>query len=265
VKKIIELFQQGNLSEAISVVEAYLRDDPANMEYRSSFIELLCINNELERADKQLNMIVQRHPESLLGATNLRQLIRAQQTRLDFYEGKATPDIFCEPNAEIEAFIKLRMELVNGDAQTIDSASLALEAARSKSKFEVNDEQVNELRDLDDSLAGFIEIFGTNGNYYIVQMADIEFIDFKPASSLLESIWCRVDLEIKNGPSGEAHIPLIYVNSEIDHDKLGKSTDWLEKTENVVLGRGLKMWLVNEQAVNLHDIRKIKTLSLETA
>jgi len=265
VKKIIELFQQGNLSEAISVVEAYLRDDPANMEYRSSFIELLCINNELERADKQLNMIVQRHPESLLGATNLRQLIRAQQTRLDFYQGKATPDIFCEANDEISAFMKLRMELNTGDTHSIDAAAIALESTRKKAKFEVNGEQVIELRDLDDSLAGFIEIFGTNGKYYVVQMADIEFIDFKPATSLLENIWCRVDLEIKNGPSGEAHIPLIYVDSKFEHDKLGKATDWHEKTQNLVQGRGLKMWLVNDQAVNLHDIRNIKALSLETA
>lgn len=265
MKKIIELYQQGSLSEAISVVEAYLRDDPTNMEYRSTFIELLCINNELERADKQLNMIVQSHPESLLGATNLRQLIRAQQTRLDFYEGKATPEIFCQPNEEISAFIKLRLEINTGDEQSINAAAVALESARSKTCLEVNGEAVNELRDLDDSLAGFIEVFGTNGKYYIVQMADIEFIDFKPATSLLENIWCRVNLEIKNGPSGEAHIPLIYVDSKLEHDKVGKATDWQQKTDNLVLGSGLKMWLVNDQAVNLHDIKKIEAKALETA
>ena len=73
--KIKEMIQQGRLADAISYLEGLLREDPLNVDYKSTFIELLCINGELERADKMLNNIVQKHPDFLIGASNLRQLI----------------------------------------------------------------------------------------------------------------------------------------------------------------------------------------------
>ena len=87
MKEINNLIKDGKLSESLSRCAELLQDEPMNFDIRSLFVELLCINGELERADKQLDFMVQKKPEFAVGAVNLRHLIRAQQSRLDFYQG----------------------------------------------------------------------------------------------------------------------------------------------------------------------------------
>lgn len=259
MKKVQEMLQEGRLTDSIAHLEAQLRDDPLNVDFKSSLIELLCINGELERADKQLNNMVQKHPDFLIGASNLRQLIRAEQSRQDFLTGKSVPSLFTESDAHIEAFMKLRIEMNQNNAESISQSALVLEEARPKLAVQLNGNKVNELRDLDDSLGGFIEIFGTDGKYYIVQLHNIEYIHFKPVNSLIEQVWRRVELSIKDGPCGEAHIPLVYANSITDAEKLGRETDWQEQAPDVMTGVGQKMWFVNDQAMPMSDFIKLSS------
>jgi len=259
MKKIQEMLQEARLNDSITYLETQLKEDPLNVDLKSSLIELLCINGELERADKQLNNMVQKHPDYLIGASNLRQLIRAEQSRQDCLLGKSVPSVFTESDAHIEAFMKLRVEINQGEEQNIIKAALALEEARPEISLTLNDNEVNEFRDLDDTLGGFIEIFGTDGKYYIAQLSNIDYINFKPVQSLIEQVWRRVELSIKDGPCGEAHIPLVYANSETDAEKLGKETDWKEIAPDVMTGVGQKMWFVNDQAMTMSDFNKLSS------
>ena len=257
MKKVQEMLQSARLTDSIAHLETQLRDDPLNVDFKSNLIELMCINGELERADMQLNNLVQKHPDYLIGASNLRQLIRAEQSRQDFLKGKSVPNLFTESDAHIEAFMKLRVEINQGDDKSISESALALEDARPTLTMAMNNQEVSEFRDLDDSLGGFIEIFGTDGKYYIAQLNNIEYIHFKPVNSLIEQVWRRVELSIKDGPCGEAHIPLVYANSNTDAEKLGRETDWHEQTPEVMTGVGQKMWFVNDQAVPMSEFIKL--------
>lgn len=257
MKKIQEMLQLGQLSGAVQWLENELKEDPMNVDFRSSLIELLCIKGELERADKQLNIMVQKHPEFLIGASNLRQLIRAEQARKDFSNGVSVPELFNGTNAHSEALLKLNVELHDGDHNSIRASAEHLEKMRPVFTMEVNTSQVEELRDLDDTLGGFIEIFSTDGKFYLAELSEIEYISFKPAESLIEKVWRRVDLSIKNGPSGEAHIPLVYVQSETDAEKLGCETDWKEISTDVMVGVGKKMWFVDDVAMPFSDFTKL--------
>ena len=259
--KIKEMIQEGRLADAISYLEGLLREDPLNVDFKSTFIELLCINGELERADKMLNNIVQKHPDFLIGASNLRQLIRAEQSRQDFIEGKSIPSIFSESDAHIESFMKLRLEITQGEEKAISESALALETTRPKVKLAINNNDTSEVRDLDDSLGGFIEIFGTDGKFYVAQLNEIEYMYFQPVTSLLEQVWRKVELSIKDGPSGEAHVPLVYGTSKTDAEKLGRETDWKEIAPDVMIGVGQKMWFVNEDAFPMSNIEKLETVS----
>ncbi|XQW83479.1 type VI secretion system accessory protein TagJ [Thalassotalea piscium] len=259
MKKIQEMLQEGRLTDSIAYLEGQLRDDPLNVNFKSSLIELLCINGELERADKQLNSMVQKHPDFLIGASNLRQLIHAEQSRQDFLIGKAVPCLFSDLDEYIEAFMKLRVEINQGEQSSIKESSFALEEKRPEVAMQLNGEEVNEFRDLDDTLGAFIEIFGTDGKYYIAQLKDIDYINFKPVNSIIEQVWRRVDISIKDGPSGEAHIPVVYANSNTEAEKLGRETDWQELAPDVLTGVGQKMWFVNDQAVPMSEFIKLSS------
>ncbi|WP_028865921.1 type VI secretion system accessory protein TagJ [Psychromonas aquimarina] len=257
MKKIQEMLQLGQLTEAVKWLENELKDDPMNVDFRSSLIELLCVKGELERADKQLNIMVQKHPDFLVGATNLRQLIRADQARKDFAAGISVPELFNGTNEHSEALMKLNIELHNGDHDSIRAGAENLEKVRPAAAMKLDNSPVQELRDLDDTLGGFVEIFGTDGKYYLAELSEIEFISFKPAVSIIEKVWRRVDLSIKNGPSGEAHMPIVYVQSETDAEKLGRETDWKEVSTDVMVGTGQKMWFVDDAAVPFSDFKQL--------
>ncbi|MEG3753044.1 type VI secretion system accessory protein TagJ [Psychromonas arctica] len=258
MKKIKEMLQSGKLTDAIQYLETQLKDDPMNVDFRSSLIELLCIKGELERADKQLNLMVQKHPDFLIGATNLRQLIRAEQSRKDFADGKSVPDLFNGTNQHSEALLQLSIELHNGDADSMKEKAEKLEEIRPELTIKLNDNVVTEMRDLDDTLGGFIEIFGTDGKFYLAELSQIDFITFKPAASIIEQVWRRVELSIKDGPSGEAHIPLVYTQSETDAEKLGRETDWKEFAPELMMGVGQKMWFVDDTAIPFSDFSRIE-------
>lgn len=257
MKKIKEMLQQGRLTEVIAHIETVLRDDPLNADLKSTLIELLCINGELERADKMLNGIVQKHPDFLVGALNLRQLIRAEQSRQDFINGKGIPNIFGKSDAHTKAFMALRLAINEGEQAVITKAGAALETARPQLALTINEQAHSEVRDLDDSLGGFIEIFGTDGKYYVAQLAEIEYIHFKPVNSIIEQVWRRVELSIKDGPSGEAHIPVVYGASVSDAEKLGRETDWHQSAPEVMTGVGQKMWFVDDQALPMTEFTRI--------
>ncbi len=257
MSKINDMLQLGKLAEAIKWAETELKDDPLNTDHRSSLIEMLCIQGELERADNQLNIMALKHPEFIVGVNNLRQLVRAQQCRLDFVNGTSVPELFEKVTPYSEALIKFNIELHNGDDQSISDSADVFEKAREKIAYKVNEKEVKEFRDLDDSLGSFIEIFGTDGKYYLADLSNIEYIIFKPISSIVERVWRRVDLGIKNGPSGEAHIPIVYVNSKTDAQKLGRETDWENRTETVVMGLGLKTWLADDDLLIFSEIKRL--------
>ena len=110
MKKIHSLIREGKLTDALSWCATQLQDEPLNFDIRSIYAELLCINGELEKADKQLDFMVQKNPEFAVGAVNLRHLIRAQQSRVDFYQGKGIPKLFHEADELDTLFLKMHME-----------------------------------------------------------------------------------------------------------------------------------------------------------
>ncbi|WP_404343652.1 type VI secretion system accessory protein TagJ [Pseudoalteromonas mariniglutinosa] len=251
MKKVHELIKNGNLSDALNLCATQLQDDPLNFDVRSTYSELLCVNGELDKADKQLDFMVQKNPELAVGAVNLRHLIRAQQARFDFYQGKAVPKLFHDSNELDEAFLAMHIDLLAGD---IDKAATMAQKIESLRLDAANNNEQAGIRDLDDSLNPYLEVLGTNGEFYLARFDEIESIKIEPIESIIENIWLRVEIVIKEGPSGTAHLPLVYANSETDIEKLGQVSDWQERDEFLIQGKGMKMLYVNDEAILLSQL-----------
>ena len=263
MKKVKDFIAQGQLQMAKEWLEQLLKDDPLSMELRSVFVELLCVMGELDKADQQLDMMVRQHPDCLLGAVNLRHLIRAQTARLDFYQGGATATLFHEPDSSFETLLSLLMSLREGDVSNAERHAQELEALREPVQLHFNQQQdVTVLRDLDDSLCGYLELLGTDGKFYLVKFNEIESLELKPVSSIVEMAWRRVNIAVKNGPNGEAFLPVCYPQSSSELCKIGKETDWQEHSDYLVTGLGQKMLLVNDEAV---PISQLQQMHMDTA
>ncbi|ALQ09908.1 MULTISPECIES: type VI secretion system accessory protein TagJ [Pseudoalteromonas] len=258
MKKIHSLIREGKLTDALSCCATELQDEPLNFDIRSIYAELLCINGELEKADKQLDFMVQKNPEFAVGAVNLRHLIRAQQSRVDFYQGNGIPKLFHDADELDTLFLKMHVALLENEVNEAAELALKMEALRAT----ISQDDSTGIRDLDDTLGPYLEVLGTNGEFYLANFNEIETLRVQPNESLLESIWLRVEITIKDGPSGTAHLPLVYANSNSDIEKLGQVSDWEELKDEFIIGKGMKMLFVNDEAITIPNL---KINALETA
>jgi len=250
MKNIHNLVREGKLSDALTWCATQLKDEPLNFDIRSIYSELLCINGELDKADKQLDFMVQKNPELAVGAVNLRHLIRAQQARFDFYQGKAIPKLFHDPDDMDKLFLETHVALLESDYDKASQLSKKMEELRTQ-KSQEND---SPIRDLDDSLSPYLEVLGTNGEFYLANFNEIEILKVEKVESFLENIWLRVEIVIKDGPSGTAHLPLVYANATTDIEKLGQISDWEELSDELTIGKGMKMVFVNDEAITISNL-----------
>ena len=254
---IKEYLSAGQLQEAIEHLQQSLRQSPGASDQRACLVELLCIADDLERADGVLQHLAQHHQDWLAGAANLRQLLRAQQARLALREGKLADDVVATPGESLEALLTLNLHLSRGETDKAREAATILENIRVGDVFQVGDSQ-GEIRDCDDSLNGYVEGLGTDGYYYLWQWNEIDALRFQKPSSPIELIWRRALIELADGRQGEAFLPLTYAASATDSQKLGHETDWVEHAPRLVTGLGLKMFLVGDAAVSLESIQDVE-------
>lgn len=257
MEAIRELLSSGQLDEAITQAQDILRKDPSATDVRACLIELLCLDGQLERADEMLMSLAKHQPDWLAGAANLRQLMRAQHSRLALADGKLADDVVATPGDQLEALLAVNLNLTEGKPEAASEAARNLEAGRTDTRYRVGDQE-GDFRDCDDSLAGFFEGLGTDGHYYLWLWSDIQEVEFHAATSPVELIWRRASVTLKDGRQGEVFVPLTYLRSQTANQKLGRETDWQEHDGGLVTGLGLKTFLLGDDAVTLESVRRLE-------
>src|SRR5690606_25260936 len=94
-----QLYQEGQLSEAIQALGAILRDDPTAVRQRTFLFELLCFAGEYDRAEKQLNLIAQSSREAEMGSLLYRSALHAERLRQDMFLAESAPSGAPAPEA----------------------------------------------------------------------------------------------------------------------------------------------------------------------
>ena len=96
--KALELYHAGKLDEAIESLSAELRSNPTDAQRRTFLFELLGFAGELDRAEKQLDVIAQGSPEAGMGALMYHSALHAERTRLQmFSDGEYPPGVAPRP------------------------------------------------------------------------------------------------------------------------------------------------------------------------
>ncbi len=256
METIRELLSSGQLEAAIGHAQTTLRQDPAATDVRACLIELLCLDGQLERADEMLMSLAKHQPDWLAGAANLRQLMRAQHARVALTNGQLADDVVATEGEQLEALLATHLALSEGRYSDAAEAAGRLEAGRSPAIYQVGD-LAGDFRDCDDSLAGFFEGLGTDGHYYLWLWSDIQEVEFHRASSPVELIWRRASVTLKDGRQGEVFVPLTYLNSVTETQKLGRETDWQSHDDKLITGLGLKMFLLGDEAITLEGLQRL--------
>ena len=234
--KAKDLFAAGRVSDAITTLGAWLRDNPADLAQRTFLFELLCFAGQYDRAEKQLSVLSQGSKEAQLGATVYYAALHAERDRNELFRTQAFPK-----------------------TQATDQLSGTL-----------NGKPFTSFRDADPDLGARLEVYAA-GAYLWIPLVHIASISMEPPKHLRDTIWPSAI--VQTGPSfkgtdiGQVIIPAIYPFSWKDPDEsvwLGRSTVWGADEEGREYPSGQKIFIVDGEEFPLLEIRSLEFQVPET-
>lgn len=261
------LFRAGQLNDAIAASLQFVKSNPLDVGGRLFLAELLCFQADWERAERQLETVTKQSKDDAFFALLVRQLICGEiQREQVFLEGRAphlVGELPLDAKLQLEACTELRYN--QSAAELIAQA----EAARKPVSGVADDQSFSVVRDLDDRLAGVLEVITTTGKYYWVPWSSVKVLEFHPPERPVDLIWRKASIEVENGPEGDVFIPVRYPNAASenwdDQLRLGRATSWLGDEGDAVVGIGQRMLLIGEEAKAILDLRKITISTSETS
>lgn len=255
-----DCFQAGDLQGAIAAATEEVKKHPAQTSPRALLAELLCFTGDFKRADKHLDAIGQQDPEAMLGVAALRQLVRAELSRREFYEQGRVPDFLDPPPPHVR--LALEASIALRDRNTAEAAAKLEEAEQLRPRLPGTSDgkPFDDFRDVDDLTATFVEVFTTTGKYYWIPNERIELIEFHAPERPRDLLWRRAHMVVTDGPDGEVTIPAIYYGSHADLEdrvKLGRVTEWRGDDSEPVRGFGQRLFLMGDEAKAILEIKEI--------
>lgn len=259
--KARDLYKSGQLTEAIAAAVGDVKQRPQDAAARSFLCELLCFSGDLERADKQLDTIGQQSPEAMVGVSLIRQLIRAETARRQFFQEGRVPEVIENPAPWLTKQLEASVLLRDGDATRAAELLAEAESQRPLVSGTCDGARFDDWRDLDDLIGGVFEVLTSNGKYYWIPAGTVESIEFKPAERPIDLLWRRVHMIVRGGPDGEVYLPTLYAETYLQDDdqlRLGRATAWTGDDTGVARGLGLRTILIGEQDRTLLELNEVE-------
>jgi type VI secretion system protein ImpE len=256
-----DAFKAGKLGDAVAAALEQVRAAPADRGKRMFLAELLCFAGDLERADKQLDVLFQPDAPDLMAVTLFRQLLRGETTRREVFAHGRVPEFLTQPSEcvklHLEAAIRLRE---NKPAEAAELLAKA-ETIRPVVAGTCDGVAFDDFRDLDDLDAPVFEVITANGNYYWVAADTVELLEFHKPERTRDLYWRPAHMIVKDGPDGVVYLPALYHGSHTATDdavKLGRRTDWLGGEPEPFRGQGLREFLIGDSAKSIMEVTKIE-------
>jgi type VI secretion system protein ImpE len=229
-----QLFKAGKLTEAISALNAQLRNNPADQRSRTFLFELLCFAGEYDRAEEQLTILEQESgKESVQGASLYKSVIKAEKTRQEMFEKKTFPQLL------------------------LDGAGTAISG-------KLNGKEFTMLSDTDPRIGERLEVF-TAGSYICISFHDIASVHVARPKRLRDLLWIPARVvtipAFRSRDLSEIMIPAMAPLSWRHPDeevRLGRVSEWCEDETGEVAPYGLKCILVDGEEVPIVEARELE-------
>lgn len=235
-----ELFQAGQLKEAIQALGRELRDNPADAQRRTFLYELLCFSGDYGRAEKHLSLLAQASPDAEVGALLYRSAMMAERKREAFFEAK---DYLKSQESEPKPL----------------SGTL-------------NGEPFQSIEDADARIGPRLEVF-LAGEYLWLPFEHLGSLTMEQPRRLRDLLWSSA--VVMAGPAlqgkdfGQVLLPVLYpfsYKNPKDVVKLGRETEWTPSDTDGEIPAGQKLLLLDgEKVVPFLEIRSLEFHTAEPA
>ena len=255
-----DLWKAGDLNGALKQSASLLRRAPNDTDARLLHAMLLAFNGESDKADLHFEFVSRSSLATSVPIRQLRQYLRADQKRMAVFETGALPDFLAEPPEHLRLTLKALIAARN--KEWCDAKAAIEEAERRRPDFAVRlgDRRVEDFRDLDDLLAGVIEVLGGAGEYYWIPLDMVRTLVIKRPRLLIDLLWLEADIEVEGSISGTVRLPAMYpaFGEPVEPTlRLGRATDWVECPEAIMRGRGQRTFVAGGEALAIGEISNL--------
>jgi type VI secretion system protein ImpE len=244
-----ELYRAGKLDEAVQAALAAVKAAPEDGDARWQLAELSAIAGDLERADKQLDVIGQQRTDMALPTSVFRQLIRAETARREVFTAGRVPEFIGLPSELLKSVLEALTLVRAGQPAQANQLLQQVEATRRRPAGQLDGRPFTDIRDLDDLLAPVLEVLTTTGRYFWTAWENIERIEFEPLKRSRDLLWRPARMSVRGGPDGVVYIPVVYQGTTPEHPgdlRLARGTDWVAPPDGPVRGLGQRTLLVGD-------------------
>jgi type VI secretion system protein ImpE len=250
------LFRAGKLKDAIAAAQAALRKAPTDLSARVLLAELLAFSGNLERADVILDAASTIDPSSALVVAEFRQLVRADMARRQLFRDGRVPEFLGEPTETQRLQLAALVALRAGDMAEAAREAAGAEAVRPHTPGMHKGTAFDDLRDVDDLLAGSVEVLTTTGKYYWIPTERLISVELHAPKRPRDLLWRRASMSVDQGPDGDVYIPVVYAGDDTmsELQRLGRETDWQQADGGPVRGLGQRVFLLGEEDVAIMDL-----------
>jgi type VI secretion system protein ImpE len=255
-----DLIATGNLAAAVQETTQQVRNHPADLTARITLFELLCLMGDLDRAEKQLDVVEQQRSQKDLGVQVYRNCLKAERERRRVFEQGIEPHFLGEPPAYVdlhmEAIACIREGKFSQAREVLDRA----EEDRPALSGKFNGKLFQDFRDCNDLTAAVLEVV-VHDKYTWLPLEQIRQIEIDPPKQLRDILWASARIISANEVKGEVIIPALYAGTSVSSDdsaRLGRVTDWQKLSDDLYRGVGLRLFLVDETDHPLFELESIE-------
>ena len=181
-----ELYQHAKLDAAIDAATQRVKSTPSDVDARLLLCDLLCFDDQLERAERQLEVLVEQDAGLAPGIALYRQVIRAENIRRDVFQTGRSPEFLSDTPERLKLHLTASDALRHGEGRKASDLLREAEASGRGVHGHCDGVPFDDFRDLDDVTAPFLEVLTVNGKYYWVGWERIERLEFRAPQYLRE-------------------------------------------------------------------------------
>jgi type VI secretion system protein ImpE len=256
-EQVSNLLDQTSVKAAVDAALAQVKAAPKDEDARRLLIDLLIVDGDFERADRQADILANTAGALTLGMVLLRGRLRAAKAREAWFTLGAVPAFPEGPTARDQQAMQLGVALRGGGADIAKALQDMTRISESQSLV-INGAPAAGFRDADDRVPHAFEVLCSDGSYMWVDFDLVERVDFSPAGAVRDLIWRPAKLTLTNGSQTDVVICATYFSAaQDDSEKLARSTGWIEMPGGVVAGQGQKTFLAGDDAVCALDIASV--------
>lgn len=251
--------QQDSLVSVLVRLENGIRSAPTDISLRWGLFQTLCLLGQWERGLKQLQVCAKLDAELVSTAQVMRDLIRSEMLRAAVFAGKKQPGhMVGTPPAWMLCLLDALSAAGKGDVNAADVAREEALSAAPDVAGESNFGAFTWITESDSRLGPVCEMI-VAGMYRWCPFSEIVTLNIQPPHSLLDLIWTRAEVTLRDGSALKAYLPVRYPGSELADDavRLARESRWREEGKTGVFGLGQKTWMTDVGDMGVLDLRNI--------